>query len=163
MDLPWLYRKVYQNWNRSSGRKWWAGRRIEWFGVGREEKTKSNARLKSMEKKSSQTAASKQKPKQETLIDWCCFYYFVRNSLVALLEALCIRQMNIKGNIQCSGKCSGDRVSSNVEWAKSMLCVGLLRGRRRKGSFEESGKVSGGKDECQLRLNDDDCFHSCQQ
>jgi len=22
-------------------------------------------------------------------IDWCCFYYFVRNSLVALLEALC--------------------------------------------------------------------------
>jgi len=25
------------------------------------------------------------------LIDWCCFYYFVRNSLVALLEALCVR------------------------------------------------------------------------
>jgi len=23
--------------------------------------------------------------------DWCCFYYFVRNSLVALLEALCTR------------------------------------------------------------------------
>jgi len=23
------------------------------------------------------------------IIDWCCFYYFVRNSLVALLEALC--------------------------------------------------------------------------
>ena len=23
--------------------------------------------------------------------DWCCFYYFVRNSLVALLEALCAR------------------------------------------------------------------------
>jgi len=22
-------------------------------------------------------------------IDWCCFYYFVRNSLLALLEALC--------------------------------------------------------------------------
>ena len=22
-------------------------------------------------------------------IDWCCFYYFVRNSLVVLLEALC--------------------------------------------------------------------------
>jgi len=30
-----------------------------------EEKTKSNARLKSMEKKSSQTAASKPDPKQE--------------------------------------------------------------------------------------------------
>ena len=26
-----------------------------------------------------------------TKIDWCCFYYFVRNSLVALLEALCAR------------------------------------------------------------------------
>ena len=25
----------------------------------------------------------------ELLFDWCCFYYFVRNSLVALLEALC--------------------------------------------------------------------------
>ena len=25
------------------------------------------------------------------LIDWCCFYYFVRTSLVALLEALCAR------------------------------------------------------------------------
>ena len=24
-------------------------------------------------------------------IDWCCFHYFVRNSLVALLEALCAR------------------------------------------------------------------------
>ena len=24
-------------------------------------------------------------------IDWCCFYYFVRNCLVALLEALCAR------------------------------------------------------------------------
>ena len=25
------------------------------------------------------------------LVGWCCFYYFVRNSLVALLEALCAR------------------------------------------------------------------------
>ena len=25
-------------------------------------------------------------------IDWCCFYYFIRNSLVALLEALCARR-----------------------------------------------------------------------
>jgi len=24
-------------------------------------------------------------------IDWCCFYYFVLNSLIALLEALCAR------------------------------------------------------------------------
>jgi len=26
------------------------------------------------------------------LIDWCCFYYFLRNSLVALLEALFARE-----------------------------------------------------------------------
>jgi len=25
-------------------------------------------------------------------IDWCCFHYFVRNSLVAFLEALCARE-----------------------------------------------------------------------
>jgi len=27
----------------------------------------------------------------QAINDWCCFYYFVRNSLVALLEALCAR------------------------------------------------------------------------
>jgi len=27
--------------------------------------------------------------KHPMVIDWCCFYYFVRNSLVSLLEALC--------------------------------------------------------------------------
>ena len=26
-------------------------------------------------------------------IDWCCFYYFLRNSLVALLEALFARNV----------------------------------------------------------------------
>jgi len=36
-----------------------------WFGAGPGKKTKSNARLKSMEKRSSQTATSKQNPKQE--------------------------------------------------------------------------------------------------
>ena len=39
--------------------------RIGWLGAGRGKKTKSNARLKSMEKKSSQIAASKLNPKQE--------------------------------------------------------------------------------------------------
>ena len=29
---------------------------------------------------------------EDFLIDWCCFYYFVRNSLVALMEALCARK-----------------------------------------------------------------------
>ena len=28
--------------------------------------------------------------------DWCCFYYFVRNSLVALLEALCARIVSFR-------------------------------------------------------------------
>jgi len=28
--------------------------------------------------------------------DWCCFYYFVRNSLVALLEALCARIISFR-------------------------------------------------------------------
>ena len=27
-------------------------------------------------------------------LDWCCFYYFLRNSLVALLDALFARQVN---------------------------------------------------------------------
>ena len=27
------------------------------------------------------------------MIDWCCFYYFVKNSLIALLEALCTRKV----------------------------------------------------------------------
>ena len=27
--------------------------------------------------------------------DWCCFYYFVRKSLVALLEALCARKTSL--------------------------------------------------------------------
>jgi len=31
------------------------------------------------------------KDRQKTRFDWCCFYYFVRNSLLALLEALCAR------------------------------------------------------------------------
>jgi len=67
MDLLLKYGKVYRNLSRSTGRKRWDSRRIEWFGAGRGKKTKSNTRLKSMdsEKKSSQTAASKQKPKQE--------------------------------------------------------------------------------------------------
>jgi len=43
----------------------WVGQRIGWFGAGRGNKTKSNACLKSMEKKSSQVSASKPNPKQE--------------------------------------------------------------------------------------------------
>jgi len=31
--------------------------------------------------------------------DWCCFHYFVRNSLVALLEALCARICSLDSRI----------------------------------------------------------------
>jgi len=56
-----------------------------------EKKTKNNASLKPIEKKSSQTATSKQKPKQERA--W-------------------IRK-KAKGS-QCAGKCGGDRATSNM-------------------------------------------------
>ena len=42
------------------------------------------------------------------LIDWCCFYYFLRNSLVALLEALFARYLS---------KCSA---------ARSSPCLGTM-------------------------------------
>jgi len=36
-------------------------------------------------------------------IDWCCFYYFLRNSLVALLEALFAPTMcSVNGSTMCS-------------------------------------------------------------
>ena len=39
--------------------------------------------------------------------DWCCFYYFVRNSLVALMEALCARIrlkfIIVDGDLECVG------------------------------------------------------------
>jgi len=38
-----------------------------------------------------ETQLIKPAPSLPALIDWCCFYYFVRNSLVALLKVLCAR------------------------------------------------------------------------
>jgi len=67
-----------------------ASRKIDWFGAGRVKKTKSNARLTSMEKKSSQTAASKPNPKQER------------------------RQIRKEAkSSQCAGKRGGDRATLN--------------------------------------------------
>jgi len=69
------------------------GKSKDWVAWCRSmEKTKSNARLKSIEKKSSQTAASKPTPKQERRR--------IRN------EA--------KGG-QCAGKRGGDRATSNAQ------------------------------------------------
>jgi len=63
-----------------------------WFGAGRGKKTKSNARLKSMNKTSSQTAASKQNSKQERR--WI--------------------EKEARGS-QCAGKRDGDRAISNAQ------------------------------------------------
>jgi len=63
-----------------------------WFGAGRGKKTKSNARLKSMEKKSSQTAASKPTPKHERR-----------------------RIRKEASGSQFAGKRSGDRATSNAQ------------------------------------------------
>jgi len=38
------------------------------------------------------------------LFDWCCFYYFVRNSLVALLEALSARKKQQTRTLSISGR-----------------------------------------------------------
>ena len=84
--------KGNRNWSRRSGRKRWAIRKIERFGAGRGKKTKGNARLKSIEKKFSQPAASKQKSNQEK------------------------RQIRkeAKGS-HCARKCGGDRATSNAQ------------------------------------------------
>jgi len=63
----------------------------DWFGAGRGKKTK-NARLKSMEKKSSQTAASKPNPKEE------------RSQI----------RKEAKGS-QYAGERGGDRATSNAQ------------------------------------------------
>jgi len=70
----------------------WASRRIGLFGAGGGKKTKSNALLKPMKKKSSQTTASKQKPKHERR--WM--------------------RKEAEGG-QCAGKRGGDRAISNVQ------------------------------------------------
>ena len=99
---------VWESLSESDQEQWslkrWACRRIGWFGAGRGKKTKSNARLKSMQKKSSQTAASKPNPKQER------------------------RQIRKKAKgSQCAGKCGGDRATSNAQCAKSMLRAGFTK------------------------------------
>jgi len=86
-----------------------------------------NAPLKPIEKKSSQTAASKQKPK--------------------LKQDKRHMRKEAKGS-QCAGKRGGDRATLNARWAKSMLPVGSPRlpcGRRAKSSYEETGQSIAGR------------------
>jgi len=59
------------------------------------------------------------------MIDWCCFFYFIRNSLVALLEALCA-QKDIK---KCLGMYVGTvlcRIPSNHYSSAPQFCRGIL-------------------------------------
>ena len=115
-----LVRQLVSNRSRSSGRKRWASQRIGWFSAGRGKKTKSNARLKSMEKKSSQTAASKPTPQQE------------RRRI----------RKEAKGS-QCAGKRGSNRATSNAQSAKSMLRAGFTKiatCQTSKSSFAESGR-----------------------
>jgi len=86
---------VWESLSESEQEQWserWVSRRIGLFGADRGKKTKSGARLKSMEKKSSQTAASKPNPNQEK------------------------RQIRkeAKGS-QFAGKRGGDRATSNAQ------------------------------------------------
>ena len=104
-----------------------AGAVVEKYGKSKDwvvwcrsrKKDESNARLKSMEKKSSQTTTSKRRLKQEKR--W-------------------IRK-DAKGS-QCAGKRGGDRAISNAQWVKSMLRVGFTKIAmwQTKKSFEESGR-----------------------
>ena len=85
LDLPLQYGNIYRNRSRSSGRQGWASRRIGWFGADRGKKTKGNIRLKSMEKKSSPTTASKPHPKQMMMIA----FITMNSGLVPLIEGRC--------------------------------------------------------------------------
>ena len=98
----------------SSGRKRWA--RIWWFGAGRGKKTKSNARLKSMEKKSSQTAASQSNPKHERRR--------IRKEAVSALESVVATGQH---------QMRSERRVCFVLGSPRLTC-----GRRTKSSFEES-------------------------
>ena len=54
---------------------------------------------------------------ERVYFDWCCFYYFVRNSLVALLKALCARILFLRlVNIEFSDK---EEVFEPSAWEKS--------------------------------------------
>ena len=50
---------------------------------------------------------------QKLGFDWCCFYYFVRKSLVALLEALCARKYMTDFQVCRGGSFSKEGVGNN--------------------------------------------------
>ena len=87
---------VWESLSESEQEQWSEkmGKLKDWVvgGAGRGKKTKSNARLKSMEQKSSQTTASKPNPKQE------------RRRI----------RKEAKGS-QYAGKRGGDRATSNAQ------------------------------------------------
>jgi len=94
---------------------------------------KSNARLKSMEKKSSQTAASKPTPKQERR--------WIRKE--AKGSPVRWKAWWRQGNIKCA---------VSEEYASRWVHQDCHVADEQKAALKKAAGVSGGKDECQVRL-----------
>jgi len=115
------------------GQKRWASRRIGWFGAGRGKKTKSSARLKSIEKKSSQTAASKSNPKQERRK--------IRKE-AKVRQSVRWKAWWRQGNIKCS---------VSEEYASCWIHQDCHVADEQKAALKKAAGVSGEKDKCQVR------------
>jgi len=59
-------------------------------------------------------------------IDWSCFYYFVRNSVVALLEALCARSESQMPEIDRQTRLIEKR--SKILWSEGSCCGAPKKG-----------------------------------
>ena len=109
----------------------WEVERIGWFGAGRGKKMKSNARLKSMEKKSSQTAASKPTPKQERRQ-----IRKVPRAVSALESVVATGQHQMRGERRASSQTAASKQKPKQQrrWirkeAEGSQCAGKLGGDR---------------------------------
>ena len=80
-----------------------------------------------------------------TVLDWCCFYYFLRNSLVALLEALFARISLLHARVlqvvlnTCMRVCGG--IGSGVCFILFMVSACYWRGRLFFGRGRDRGFV----------------------
>jgi hypothetical protein len=54
---------------------------------------------------------------RKLILDWCCFYYFIRNGLVALLEVLRARWSIVERN---------PKISSNEKWLWDVLDLNIF-------------------------------------
>ena len=74
------------------------------------------------------------------MVDWCCFYYFTRNSLATLLETLFARILDscLQNKHLVFGGTHLEAVSCDVVCCKVLECIAVccfkqLRGKRREG------------------------------